>query len=440
MVLAQIIAHKKESLKNYDLKDKKIAKSKKSFFDAIKLSQTNFIGEVKLGSPNQGRLTVPNDIQNIAKHYEKFACAISVMAEEKFFLGSMDNVKIISEIVSCPVLCKDIVVSPSQIFQARAYGADAIVLMLSVLNDHEYNECKKAAESLNLDIITEIHTKEEALRAKHLGAKIIAINNRNLKTLTVDLDVTEHLLPFIDKNCLIISESGYATHEQISRYIGKVHAFLIGSSLVNSDRIDLRLRELIFGRIKISHITNEKEAQQAYEKGAYYGTFNFTKTLKDPIDIAYAQTIIKSAPLVFGGTFCDDNIDEIIKIANELNLSFVQLDGNEDHSFIRELRKHLSSDCELFKTVSIENLMNCPEDFGADLMIVKFSDKIPKINWQKLFTNTQNQKFIIAECDNEQIITKAKKYGAFALDIPLKQNENNYEKITTLFNNLRNTK
>ncbi len=143
----QFVAEKADKIKAYA---NSVKVSTRDFLSAIKETPVAFICEIKLASPSQGLIRRDVDISDVARIYEPFANAISVLADEKFFMGSLDNVRRVSEVQSRPVLCKDIVVSPWQIYEARFYGADAVLLMLSVIDDEMYRQCEAIAQKLNI--------------------------------------------------------------------------------------------------------------------------------------------------------------------------------------------------------------------------------------------------------------------------------------------------
>jgi indole-3-glycerol phosphate synthase/phosphoribosylanthranilate isomerase len=425
-MLDQIIAHKQQVVtsRTSDINAYKntLNPSKKCMLEALKKHKRAFICEIKLASPSLGLIKKNADISEIARIYEPFADAMSVLAEEKFFLGALANVKKISDEQACPVLCKDIIVSPLQVYEARYYGADAILLMLSVIDDKTYKKCEEVARKLDMDIICETHTAEEISRANNLGARIIGINNRNLANLQIDLETTMRLRPLVHKQALVVAESGFVNHQQILRYAGVVDGFLVGTSLMRAPRIDLALRELVFGRVKICGLTNAHDARLAYDYGAYYGGLNFSNLSKRRISKEEAKVIIKSAPLSYGGVFVNQPIDEVLDRAQELKLDFVQLHGEEAQDYIRELRRLLPPDCEIWKAFRVKNQIPVLENNNADLILFDtFSAETyggtgEVFNWE-LCKAYNGQKFGLAGGLNPSNIHAASLHNAFMLDI-----------------------
>ncbi|MDE5285579.1 MAG: bifunctional indole-3-glycerol phosphate synthase/phosphoribosylanthranilate isomerase, partial [Buchnera aphidicola] len=184
---------------------------------ALKKQKPCFILECKKQSPSLGLLRQDFNLYKIANIYKKYANAISVLTDEKYFHGNFKFIKEIRNYLDQPILCKDFFIDPYQVYLARYYHADAILLMLSILNNDEYLHMSNIAQKMNMDVLTEIHTKEELKRAITLKAKIIGINNRNLHDLSINLKNTADLAPLIPNNVTIISESGLQTHHQIKR-------------------------------------------------------------------------------------------------------------------------------------------------------------------------------------------------------------------------------
>lgn len=426
-MLEQIILHKHRVLESrreeINAYKSSVVPSKKCLLEALKKHRRAFICEIKLASPSQGLIRKDVNISDVARIYAPFADAMSVLAEEKFFMGSLLNVSKISVEQACPILCKDVVVSPLQVYEARYYGADAVLLMLSVLDDATYKHCEKLAEELHMNIICEVHTAEEVSRANRLGAKIIGINNRNLGNLEIDLSTAERLRPLVHKDALVIAESGFVNHQQIMRYSALVDGFLIGTSLMRSMRIDLALRELVFGRVKICGLTNAFDAACAYEAGAYYGGLNFSPLSKRRVSLLEAQKIMSGAPLSYGGVFVNQPIDEVITLARELRLDFVQLHGDEAKDYVRELRQLLPVDCEIWQALRVKDHITVPESSHTNLFLLdtfcpqNYGGTGQVFDWDLLKDIPSQVKFGLAGGIDAKNIGRAGSLNAFVLDI-----------------------
>jgi indole-3-glycerol phosphate synthase/phosphoribosylanthranilate isomerase len=443
----RLITEKLSEIKSY--KDS-LNPSSKDFLQALKKNQVAFICEIKLASPSQGLIRLDVDIGDVARIYAPFANAISVLADEKFFKGSLENVRRISQEQSIPVLCKDIVVSPWQIYEARFYGADAVLLMLSVLDDETYYQCEAIAQKLNMAVVCEVHSEEEMLRAQKLKPAIIGINNRNLKTLEIDLETTERLVPLAPKNSYLISESGFVNHEQIHRYKDSVNAFLVGTSLMRQERIDLALRELIFGRVKICGLSNAQDARLAYDAGAYYGGLNFSQGSPRQVSVEEARTIMTGAPLSYGGVFVNQPVDDVIKIARSLALDFVQLHGDEEKDYINQLRPDLPVDCAIWQAVRVKDQVSIKPNLKVDLLVFdkrseqQYGGTGQVFDWNLL--KDIGIKFALAGGIKPGNVSRAESLAPFVLDIASGVEEVNEPRkksarlMHELFNNLRNEK
>ncbi len=209
------------------------------FSKILAFEKFTLIAEVKKASPSKGLIVENFQPVEIAQNYEKArASAISVLTEEKYFLGNNLYLKEIYKNVNIPILRKDFVIDSYQIYHSKYLGASIILLIVAILDRNLLSQYLKIAQELGLDVIVEIHTEEELNLALEVGAKIIGINNRNLKTFKVDLITTEKLMKLIPKNKFVISESGIKTPEDIMflKNLG-VNGVLIGETLMKSSNI-----------------------------------------------------------------------------------------------------------------------------------------------------------------------------------------------------------
>lgn len=211
-----------------------------SFYDALAKPGLSIIGEVKKASPSKGLIKPDFYPLEIAQTYKDAVDAISVLTEEDYFLGQDDYLKAISAVSPLPTLCKDFIVEEKQIYNAKALGASALLLIVAILTDEELEKYLATARMLELDVLVEVHTREEVVRALKQDVKIIGINNRNLKTFVTDLDVTVQLRPMIPEGILVVSESGIDKIEDIRGLkSAKIDAVLVGESFMRT--ADIRL-------------------------------------------------------------------------------------------------------------------------------------------------------------------------------------------------------
>ena len=217
-----------------------------SFRRALARPGISFICEVKKASPSKGVIAEHFPYLDIAREYEAAgAAAISCLTEPHWFLGSDQYLKEIASQVSIPVLRKDFTISPYMIYQAKAYGASAILLICSILDDAELHDYMQLADELHLDVLTETHSAGEIERAVNARARIIGVNNRNLKDFTVDIHNSERLRELVPENIVFVSESGIKTPEDVGRlYQNKTDAVLIGETLMRSSNKKAELEKL----------------------------------------------------------------------------------------------------------------------------------------------------------------------------------------------------
>ncbi len=216
------------------------------FLDALKKPGLSVIAEVKKASPSRGVICEDFEPATIAKRYEKYgADAVSVLTETAFFLGSNDYLQTVSDRVHIPVLRKDFIFDIWQVYESRLIGADAILLIASILNVYQLKRFRKSANALGMDALVEVHNAGEMRKAIASGAKIIGINNRNLKTFDVSLSVTEDLIKMIPEGVAAVSESGIMSGDDAKRVVAAgADAVLVGESLMRADDIEKALAEL----------------------------------------------------------------------------------------------------------------------------------------------------------------------------------------------------
>ena len=233
---------------------------------ALRASGRRFILEVKAASPSEGLMRGTIDTDVYARTYGRFADAVSVVTEPDFFVGSFDRLADIRQKTVLPILAKDFFVKEEQILAAARAGADAVLLMLSVLSDVGYRKLAAFAQSLGLEILTEADSETDLARARRLGARLIGINNRDLRTLTVDRRRVETLLDMAPEDAVIVAESGYATAADLAASSARV--FLCGSAVSKAPDVSVGVRELLYGKSKVCGITRAGDAVAAAKAGA----------------------------------------------------------------------------------------------------------------------------------------------------------------------------
>ncbi|MBN2340807.1 MAG: bifunctional indole-3-glycerol-phosphate synthase TrpC/phosphoribosylanthranilate isomerase TrpF [Deltaproteobacteria bacterium] len=395
-----------------------IEKSDRSFEAALRAPHTGFVFECKKASPSKGLIRADFDPVQIATEYAPFADAISVLTDEKYFQGSLSYLTAVRNAVSVPVLCKDFILEPFQVVEARKAGADAVLLMMSVLSDEEYRQCFETAEALQVDALTEVRDEAELARAVSLGARVIGINNRNLDNLQVDLRATEKLAPSVPKDIVLISESGIETHRDVLRLGPLVNGFLVGSSLMAQPDITRACGELVYGKIKVCGLTENKDAKAVKAAGAAYGGLIFAPGSKRVVTVEEARQVKADVSLDWVGVFVDAPLTEVVDIATELRLAAVQLHGHEDRRYIDALRAELGDGVEVWKAISVGGEIPPLSEFdGARILFDgKEGGSGKPFDWNLLRT-VDVRECIVAGGIGVQNAYEASLLGAYALDV-----------------------
>ena len=412
-----------------------------------------FILECKKASPSKGLIRAEFDVKSICQIYDKYAAAISVLTDKKYFQGTHDYLKIVSETVNCPVLNKDFFVDPYQVYLARYYGADAILLMLSVLSDDEYIKLSELAANYNLAVLTEVSTEEECQRAIKLNAKMIGINNRNLRDLSTDISRTFEFAPSLPDDRIIISESGIYTNAQVRELAPAVSGFLVGSSIMAEDDIDLACRKLIYGNNKVCGLTMPEYAQAAANAGARFGGLIFAKKSPRYITPEQAKTIIEQVPsLDYVGVFVNAKRTDIVELAKSLNLTAVQLHGSEEQEYIDNLRAQFKqagiAQCQIFKAIAVENkLAEFPLHVDNIVLDGKNAGSGEPFNWQVLADAKQPLNTCLLagglqQNNIEQALHYINEYELFGVDlnsgVESSPGIKNSDKLNAVFAQIRN--
>jgi indole-3-glycerol phosphate synthase len=262
-ILDKIIQHKKTEIAALDVQAlRRAAESSptpRDFLSAIKRrrfgTHPSLIAELKRASPSKGILAPHLDLFQVADIYtQNGASAISVLTDEKFFMGKLETLRYLrfTHHSSLPLLRKDFIIDASQIYEARANGADAILLIAAALPDDKlFADLHTCAQSLGLTALVEVHDEAETERAlKISNIQLIGTNNRNLATFEVTLETTEKLRPMIPSEITVVAESGIFTASDVERLSkANVDAILVGEALVTSDDIPVKVRELSGARV-----------------------------------------------------------------------------------------------------------------------------------------------------------------------------------------------
>ena len=382
------------------------------FEAALRQQDFNFICEVKKASPSKGIIAEHFPYLDIAKEYEVAgAAAISVLTEPDFFKGDKKYLQEIASTVKIPVLRKDFIIDEYQIYQAKVWGASAILLICACLDVPTLTKFRELADSLGLSSLVEAHDEYEVQMAIDCGARIIGVNNRNLKDFTVDVQNSVRLRNLVEDDVIFVSESGLETPEDIQVLRdNNIGVALMGETFMRSPNKVEKLAYL-YGptyytpKIKMCGISKVETIPAIVEaKPDYMGlvfapskrqvTVAQAKTLVDelhkqyektygeatvPMNTDTAQDSQDSQEFVQGnsnfekiktvGVFVNETVENLLKIAEEVKLDVIQLHGDEDETFIQSLKE--CTNVEVWKAVQIRSAADCEKwiDSSADMLL-----------------------------------------------------------------------
>jgi indole-3-glycerol phosphate synthase/phosphoribosylanthranilate isomerase len=363
-VLAAIVERKRqevaERLPNRSLDPEPTRRSLRA---ALAKTGARFVMEVKRASPSGHRSTL--SVRDAVSAYSPVADAISVLTDGPAFGGSLDDLRLARQLFDGPILAKDFIIDPRQVVEARAAGADAVLAMMSVLSDEEAHGVAAEAARLNMDVIFEVHDEEELERSLSLRPGIIGVNNRDLKTLTTDLSVTERLAPLVPAGVLAIAESGIAARNDVDRLAPAVDAFLVGSALMAASDTGQAARALVHGRVKLCGLTNAEDMALAARSGATHAGLIFVPGTPRAISAGRGRSLAeaaKGAGMIAVGVFRDCPVADVVRMAGHASLDAIQLHGREE---IAELRAVLPDEVEIWAACPV-NGVAAPARRGAD--------------------------------------------------------------------------
>ena len=356
------------------------------FEAALRQQDFNFICEVKKASPSKGIIAEHFPYLDIAKEYEMAgAAAISVLTEPDFFKGDKKYLQEIASTVKIPVLRKDFIIDEYQIYQAKVWGASAILLICACLDVPTLTKFRELADSLGLSSLVEAHDEKEVQMAIDCGARIIGVNNRNLKDFTVDVQNSVRLRNLVQDDVIFVSESGLETPEDIQVLRdNNIGVALMGETFMRSPNKVEKLAYLygptyytpkvkMCGISKVETILAVVEAKPDY-MGLVFApskrqvTIDKAKILVEELHKQcinhYDTKVVKTV-----GVFVNETVDNLVTIANEANLDAVQLHGDEDEAFIQSLKER--TNVEVWKAIQIRSAADVEAwiDSSADMLL-----------------------------------------------------------------------
>ena len=363
------------------------------FEAALRQQDFNFICEVKKASPSKGIIAEHFPYLDIAKEYEMAgAAAISVLTEPDFFKGDKKYLQEIASTVKIPVLRKDFIIDEYQIYQAKVWGASAILLICACLDVPTLTKFRELADSLGLSSLVEAHDEKEVQMAIDCGARIIGVNNRNLKDFTVDVHNSVRLRNLVQDDVIFVSESGLETPEDIQVLRdNNIGVALMGETFMRSPNKVEKLAYL-YGptyytpKVKMCGISRVETIPAVVEaKPDYMGlvfapskrqvTVDQAKILVEELHRGYAKKYgsdtehDKNDTIKTVGVFVNETVDNLVTIANEANLDAVQLHGDEDEAFIQSLKER--TNVEVWKAIQIRSAADVEAwiDSSADMLL-----------------------------------------------------------------------
>jgi indole-3-glycerol phosphate synthase/phosphoribosylanthranilate isomerase len=363
------LAHRKTAV-SLETMLARCAPSRRDFEAALRAGRPGFVLEIKFSSPSAGVIRSGSDLAPVLASYGRHADAVSVLTDERFFGGSLARLAEARARLNQPLLCKDFILDPFQVAEARLHGADAILLILAAVDDATWRGCAGLAERLGMAVLTEVHDEAEAARAAALGARIIGINNRDLRTLHVDLGTTPRVSPRIPRDRLVVTESGIASRDDVRRLRPHADAVLVGSAIMGRADIDGAVKRLIYGFTKVCGLTRAEDAVAARAAGATHGGLVFAADSPRRVTLEQAEAVRGGARLEWVGVFVDQSPAEIAAAAARLELGAVQLHGHETRETVEQVRAAVPREAEVWKAIQVRDRLPLRAETGADRVLL----------------------------------------------------------------------
>lgn len=427
-VLAKIVTHKQAEVatmaaeRPLDSFIHNVTPSHNSFLAALKQPGARFILECKKASPSKGLIRPVFDLAEISSVYNDYADCISVLTDSQFFQGSYEYLSAMRQLSGKPLLHKDFIIEPYQIYAGRDAGADAVLLMLSILSDSQYRLLAAIAKDLAMTVLTEVSNEQETRRAVALGAELIGINNRNLRDLSTDLHTSVRLRALIPADRTVVSESGIYTNQQVRQLLPVADAFLVGSSLMAEADLAAACHKLIIGEHKVCGLTRAADVQAVHQAGAYFAGLIFAKASARYVSPELAAQLVQAAPLSFVGVFVNSPLEDVATLANSLALSAVQLHGDEDDSYLQQLKTRLNPGCQIWKAYRVKTDLPAFTSYADRILLDSFHPQQHggsglSFDWQLLKANQSRQPIMLAGGLNPDNVSQALGLPVTGLDL-----------------------
>lgn len=341
-ILDDIVAIKKQEVARMGEVSKPVSGLSRGFLFKKVLKgreKISLIAEIKMASPSAGRICPNKDVIEILRMYEQNgADAISVVTDERFFGGSRDLFARIRERTFLPILRKDFIIDKKQIVESAAMGADAVLLIAGILTEERLKDFSGLAQRFGMEVLVETHTEEEVKKAVRAGAKIIGVNNRDLKTFKVDVETTLRLGEVVPKDVVLVSESGIANRYDAAKLRGKVDAILVGTAILQAGNMGAKVHEFKQNRplVKVCGVQDQETAEVCADLGVEFLGFNFIEESPRYVDFDSARKIV--APGVKKvALFKNAPLELVNKAGSDFDL--VQLHGKETAEYCAQIEK-----------------------------------------------------------------------------------------------------
>ncbi|MCF7885051.1 MAG: bifunctional indole-3-glycerol-phosphate synthase TrpC/phosphoribosylanthranilate isomerase TrpF [Candidatus Marinimicrobia bacterium] len=433
MILDEIVANTKQ-----EIVEQKKRLPLDSMLNQLKPSQKNFkaalvegrginlIAEVKRKSPSRGDINQGLNIDEIIDIYDQNpnVNAISFLTDQKYFGGSLEELSKIHSQTDKPILRKDFIIDEYQVYQARYYKADAILLIARILSQERMGKFVNIAHKYNMDCLVEVHNEQDITKIPE-NAKIIGINNRNLDTLEISLDSTKKLSQKLkDKAEVIVTESGILTSSDVKSLKHYADAMLIGSAIMASDSPSLKIDSLFQPKIKICGITNLDDALLVAGYAADFMGFIFYEKSPRYITPNKAQRIIKQiknehSQVKIVGVFVNSKLNRLKEIQKECRLDYLQLHGDETPEYVERLEGEV---IKAFQVSKDESVLSEIQRYKTDLILLDtfhpqhYGGTGEAFDWE-LLNKLKNKKIFLAGGINPDNYSRAISYQPYAVDI-----------------------
>ncbi len=395
----------------------------RSLAAALRRPGARFIMEVKRASPSGHRSG--HSVEAAARAYAPVADAISVLTDGPDFGGRLEDIAVVREHFDGPILAKDFIVDARQVAEARRFGADAVLVILSALEDASASEVIAEARRLGMDAIVEVHDAAEMSRAIALQPAIIGINNRDLRTLQTDLDVTRQLAAQVPHDIVLISESGIASRSDAAALAPLVDGFLVGSVLMAAHEVADAARALVHGRVKLCGLTRDEDVEAAAACGATHAGLILVPGTPRALGLFDAQrlaAVAAGAGLKSVGVFRDADPAQVLAAAELIELDVVQLHGREPDSDIARIRGALEGRCEVWAACAVEDSLATARPAAHRLVFDTAVDGRAggtgrTFDWESVRGHPLLERSLLAGGIRPDNAASAAAVGAYALDV-----------------------